>query len=102
MRKLVVGEKVFVRDLPIRGHRRTPQYVIKRSGVIERLCGEFRNPEDLAYGRSGLPKLRLYRVRFNQDALWDDYRGSPLDTLELELFEHWLEPVDTQNLRRCA
>lgn len=93
MRELAVGENVSIRDLAISGHRRTPKYVLGKLGTVERLCGYFRNPEELAYGLNGLPKLRLYRVRFSQQVLWPDYAGLPQDTLELEIFEHWLEPT---------
>ena len=63
-----------------------------KSGVIERICGEFGNPEELAYGRDGTPKQPLYRVRFRQIEVWDDYAESPSDTIDVEIFEHWLEP----------
>lgn len=93
MREIKQGEQVVVLDLAIDGHRRTPKYIIGKSGTVERLCGSFRNPEALAYGRDGLPRLRLYRVRFLQSDIWQDYRGGPGDTLELELFEHWIKPL---------
>jgi hypothetical protein len=32
-------------------------------------------------------------VRFLQTDLWDDYDGSPEDLVEIEIYEHWLEPV---------
>ena len=48
-------------------------------GVIERICGEFGNPEELAYGRDGSPKQALYRVRFKQNEVWEDY-DRPRDT----------------------
>ncbi|CAM5553108.1 hypothetical protein GCM10010345_83110 [Streptomyces canarius] len=38
--------------------------------------------------------MRLYRVRIEQSALWPDYDGPADDVLELEMYEHWLEPVD--------
>jgi len=75
------------------GHRRVPTYARGRTGTIERLCGEFANPEELAYGFDGLPKRMLYRVRIKQTDIWPDYQGSPKDLLELEIYEHWLEPV---------
>lgn len=75
------------------GHRRVPVYARGRSGVIERLCGEFANPEELAYGFDGLPKRPLYRVRIRQRDIWPDYEGGAKDSLELEIYEHWLEPA---------
>ncbi len=53
--------------------------------------GAYRNPEELAYGRDGLPKLRLYRVRFRQTELWSDYAGRAEDTADVEIYETWLE-----------
>jgi nitrile hydratase len=51
------------------------------------------NPEQLAYGHTGVPGKILYRVRFQQRELWPDYGGSDHDTLELEIYEHWLAPT---------
>jgi len=34
----------------------------RHAGIVERFCGSFRNPEELAYNRSGLPAQPLYRV----------------------------------------
>jgi nitrile hydratase len=53
----------------------------------------FPNPEELAFGRSGLPKVQLYRVRFRQIDLWPDYQGQPEDTVDVEIYQHWLEPA---------
>lgn len=87
------GDPVRVRHDEVAGHVRTPSYIRGRSGVVERLCGAFANPEDLAYGRPGLPPRPLYRVRFLQRDVWPDYHGHPGDTLDVEVFEHWLEPA---------
>jgi nitrile hydratase subunit beta len=32
-------------------------------------------------------------VRLSQSSLWPDYEGRPSDVVELEIFEHWLEPI---------
>ena len=88
-----VGDPVTVRAAYPLGHIRTPFYVRGKCGTIERICGEFANPEELAFGRNGLPKRPLYRVRFNQHDVWSNYTGSPKDTVDIEIFEHWLEPV---------
>jgi nitrile hydratase len=85
------GDRVAVRRAEPIGHIRTPYFVRGKFGAIERLCGEFANPEELAFGRSGLPKLPLYRVRFLQTELWPDYRGRVSDTVDVEIYEHWLE-----------
>lgn len=85
------GERVRVRWADPPGHVRTPRYIRGHTGVIERICGVYPNPEELAYARSGLPAQPLYRVRFVQRELWDDYAGSPQDTLDVEIYQHWLE-----------
>ena len=87
------GDAVAVRAVYPPGHIRTPYYIRGKRGVIERLCGEFANPEELAFGRDGLPKRPLYRVRFQQAYVWPDYSGAPEDTVDIEIFEHWLEPA---------
>jgi nitrile hydratase subunit beta len=87
------GEHVQVRSAHPPGHLRTPFYVRGHRGVVERLCGLYPNPEELAYARSGLPAEPLYRVRFRQRELWPDYRGSPSDTVDVEIYQHWLEPA---------
>jgi nitrile hydratase subunit beta len=53
--------------------------------------GVFRDPEKLAYHQPGLPRRVLYKVRFEQAAIWDDYRGPAGDHLEADIYEHWLE-----------
>ena len=70
-----IGQRVRVRRSFPPGHVRTPHYVRGRAGVIEGVAGHFANPEELAYGRDGLPAETLYRVRFRQGELWPDYRG---------------------------
>ena len=90
--RFIPGTAVRVRDLPVKGHMRTPAYVRGRQGWIERCHGRFPDPEQLAYGRDGLPAKPLYLVRFRQADLWPGYKESA-DSLVLDIFEHWLEPV---------
>jgi nitrile hydratase len=90
--KFAVGDIVAVRAVYPLGHVRTPFYIRGRRGVIERLCGVYANPEELAYARSGRPKQPLYRVRFLQREVWPAYRGSASDTVDVEIYQHWLEP----------
>ncbi len=87
------GERVFVRQAEPIGHVRTPYYIRGKTGSVERLCGEFPNPEELAFGRSGLPRLPMYRVRFLQTEIWPEYRGRASDSVDVEIYEHWLEPA---------
>jgi nitrile hydratase subunit beta len=90
------GDHVRVRWAEPIGHVRTPWYIRGHSGVIERLCGAFANPEELAYGRPGLPRQPLYRVRFRQADVWPDYTGNPEDKIEIEIYQHWLEPAQEE------
>ncbi|HEX5092954.1 MAG TPA: SH3-like domain-containing protein, partial [Burkholderiales bacterium] len=60
------GDRVKVRKAAPLGHLRTPFYIRGCSGVVERICGAFPNPEELAQQRDGLPAQPLYRVRFLQ------------------------------------
>ncbi|HXM81559.1 MAG TPA: SH3-like domain-containing protein [Burkholderiales bacterium] len=92
-RRFNVGDGVIVRSSFPPGHRRTPHYIRGKRGVIERVCGSFPNPEELAYGFTGEPKRVLYRVRFQQNEVWPDYRGPARDWIEMEIYEHWLEPA---------
>jgi|GEM_PF-138853 len=84
-----IGDTVHVRRVISPAYTRTPRYVMGAKGTISRPLGEFFNPDDIAYGRF-TPKKMLYRVQFRQVDLWPDYKGPPNDTLEIELFEHWL------------
>ncbi len=90
--RLQPGDPVRVLDLPKQGHVRTPAYVRGHRGWVERVQGEFRNPESLAYGGDGLPRQALYMVGFRQADLWRDrYADSPDDTLYVDIYENWLE-----------
>ncbi|HMD03017.1 MAG TPA: SH3-like domain-containing protein, partial [Candidatus Baltobacteraceae bacterium] len=67
------GDAVRVADREPAGHVRTPRYVRGKRGVVERICGAFRNPEELALGIYDGVAGPLYRVRFAQRDLWPDY-----------------------------
>ncbi len=88
------GEAVRVRAGDGPGHIRTPWYLRGRVGRIERICGAFPNPEELAYRRDGAPAIPLYRVRFAMAELWGAGAERAEDTLDAEIFEHWLEAAD--------
>lgn len=94
-----MGKRVRVKTGAPPGHVRTPWYVRGHVGVVERICGHFANPQELAYGRGAEHKLPLYRVRFALSDLWGDAPGDGPsagygreDTLDVEIFENWLEP----------
>ena len=92
--RFAVGDRVHVRAAFPPGLVRTPHYLRGKRGEILSIAGRFANPEELAYGRDGKPAQALYRVRFDQAALWPDYQGQARDTVVADLFEHWLEPAE--------
>ena len=87
------GQLVRVRSSHPPGHCRTPFYIRGLTGTVERRVGRFANPELLGYGLGPTPKPMLYRVRFSMADVWPDYRGAATDTLDVEIYEHWLVPV---------
>jgi len=80
------------RAFPI-GHVRAPFYIRGKAGAVERYCGECPNPEERAVAREDSPKVGLYRVRFRQRDVWPEYRGNPADSLDVEIYDNWLEPA---------
>ncbi len=87
------GDRVRVIRTHPPGHRRTPYYIRGKVGEIERVCGAHPNPEELAYGFDGLPAKVLYRVRFRQKEVWESYAGPDSDTVDVDIYEHWLRPA---------
>lgn len=89
-----IGERVKVRVAWPPGHIRTPAYIRGHAGAVVAVLGTHPNPEELAFHRSGLPAPMLYRVRFAQRDVWPDYAGPATDTLDVEIYEHWLEGAE--------
>ncbi len=75
------------------GHIRTPGYLRGKTGEIERRLPAFPNPELLAY-RLPAPEVPLLRVRFTMAEIWGPETPHPDDTLDAEIYAHWLEPAD--------
>ncbi len=89
-----VAVRVEVPRDPAGGHYRTPFYIRGKRGTVTQALGPYPNPELKAYGGDGLPRQPLYRVVFDQSALWGErYRGPGRDRLEIEIYDHWLEPA---------
>ena len=86
------GDSGRVRTAFPAGHCRTPYYCRGKTGIVTRHCGDFRNPEELAYGAYDGPLTPMYRVRFAQIDLWLDYDGPAQDKCEIEIYQHWLVP----------
>ena len=86
------GDRVKVKFEDRPGHLRTPWYIRGKTGRIERVYGDFLNPESLAFGRDGLPKRTLYLVAFRHP---DVFGKSPHagDKVLVDIYDHWLEPM---------
>lgn len=91
--KFTQGQRVCIADRTPPVHHRVPSYVKGHVGVIERVCGVHGMPEKFIRG-DGKPAQRIYRVRIPQAELWNAYDGTERDLLEIEIFEHWLEPME--------
>ena len=91
--RFAIGERVLVLDSEMKGHSRTPAYIMGKTGTIVDLLGAFRNPEQLAYGGDGRPEMLLYRVGFRQTDVWPNYSGARTDSIVIEIYEHWLQPA---------
>jgi nitrile hydratase subunit beta len=89
-----MGETVRVAHRDDERHHRVPAYVKGHAGTIVRICEPQVQPEMSAYHEPGEPRRTVYRVSLDQTDLWPDYDGPESDTVEIEIFEHWLEPVN--------
>ena len=88
----MMAERVRVKTLAPPGHVRTPFYLRGKMGEVERDLGEFGNPEHQAYGHLG-DRKPLLRVRFTMEEIWGEAAENPQDTLDAEIYAHWLERV---------
>ena len=95
MSSFKVGDRVRVAKAFPPGHVRTPQFLRGKTGIILQHFGDYPNPERLAYGMNGLPKLALYQVKFAMDEVWSgDGNYAPSDTVTADIYENWLEAVE--------
>lgn len=85
-----MAERVRVKAMMPPGHVRTPAYLRGKEGVIERSLPAFPNPEKRAY-RLEAEDQPLYRVRFTMREIWGAAAERPEDTLDAEIYGHWLE-----------
>ena len=92
MTRFEPGERVRIRNDFPPGHIRTPVYLRGKIGVVERYFGSFGNPEVLAYNLEG-PKKDLYKIRFQAKDVWPDYRDAENDSIEADIYVHWLEKL---------
>ena len=95
MATLAVTERSYMRvraDMPP-GHVRTPAYLRGKTGWVERKLGSFPNPEQLAYRHHPAPSP-LLRIRFTMAELWGAEAENPHDTVDAEIYAHWLQPAE--------
>jgi hypothetical protein len=81
-------------------HLRTPGYIFGKAGTVERVCGTYDNPELLAIGLKG-PAQPLYRVRFKQVDVWPEYVGHPNDSVDVEVYQPWLDSAEVAGNFSC-
>ena len=98
MARFAVGDQGRILDHNPPEHHRVPRYAKGQRGESERGCAAFGQPESLAAGGDGKPYQMLYRVRLKQTDLWPYYDGGASDTLEIEIFDHWLESANETTL----
>ncbi len=92
------GEVIQVRSDVVYHHHRTPWFIKGRVGVIRAVSGAFLDPESRAYGGDGLPDRLLYQVEFRQNDVWGErYREDERDTLLVDIYEQWIEPLNGGN-----
>ena len=89
-----VNDCVEILDLGKAGHVRIPFYVRGKIGLIIQYCGRYLNPEDLAVGKTSGPTIDLYRVQFNHSELWGVSENLSKDRLVIEIYDHWLKPIE--------
>ena len=94
MKRFSDGDRVKVLALGKTGHVRIPHYVRNRAGRILEYCGTYLNPEDLAVGNTAGKAVDLYRVVFTQSDLWPEAEQVPGDELVIEIYDHWLSPLE--------
>ncbi len=90
-KKFKIGDQVIVKDLPSLFHTRTQGYTRHCTGEVVMFRPEWVIPEDEAWGRENGRAEPFYMVRFKLTDLWTDYGGAPIDTLETEFSERWLD-----------
>jgi hypothetical protein len=75
------------------GHHRTPLYVRRTSGLVERARMDVTGPEAEGCAHNSGQTRRLYPVRFRRTDLWAGYTGARSDELVMDVLESSLEPA---------
>ena len=90
--RFAVGELVRARVLHPTGHTRLPRYVRGKRGVVHAYHGVHVFPDTNAHGLGEQPQP-LYGVRFDATDLWGDAAADPNQSVYLDMWEPYLEPV---------
>lgn len=64
---------------------------------MERICGVYPSPEYLAFLGRSKSLQPLYRVSFSLKDVWPMYTGKSDDTIDVEIYQHWLTKFDPNN-----
>ncbi len=96
--KFAVGDCVRARRFRHDGHTRLPRYVQGKRGLIDAIYDAYNFPDDSAGGDDAAVQ-QLYRVRFEGTELWGA-SAEPGTALYIDMWESYLEPIDTTNLKR--
>ncbi|MCV7079035.1 nitrile hydratase [Mycobacterium szulgai] len=95
--RFAVGDPVLVRDLPTIFYTRTQEYLRGKPGTVVKVTYESLAAEDEAFDREDQDPEWFYIVRFKMTDLWEPYQGCPSDTLQAEISERWLQPLDDRD-----
>jgi len=90
--RFAVGDVVRTRSHGVAGHTRLPAYARDRAGTVIARHGGWVYPDSNAHGEGEAPE-HLYTVAFSGAELWGE-DAEPGVTLNLDLFEPYLEPND--------
>jgi nitrile hydratase len=86
------GDAVRVRNIHPEGHTRCPEYVRRARGEIAEVRGTAVLPDAHAHGDGESPEP-LYSVRFDTAELWGEEYAGENETLYIDLWESYLEPL---------
>ncbi|WP_436348491.1 nitrile hydratase subunit beta [Natronorubrum sp. FCH18a] len=86
------GDEVVVRNDHPDGHTRCPRYVRRACGTVDRVCGTYDVPDEVAHGTDAAEPL--YSIEFEAAELWND--DTDADSVSVDLWERYLEPAGTE------
>ena len=88
------GDSVRVDQRSPVGHYRVPKYMRGKPGVVEALIEPRAvDSEQEGFGRNAGDRGYYYRIAVRLTDIWAGYRGSPRDSVHIEIFESWLERI---------